>query len=245
MIGIVIQARTGSNRFPRKIYEDINGKNTLQRVLEGCMKSQIAHKIILAMPEYDKNEFMIRFDNKDFGRFTDERFCTYFGSQDNLVERYFFAARKYGLDLIVRITADCPLTQGQVIDEMLCEYLKNNYNGYFSNTPRSSNLPHPDGVDVEVFPYWMLAETYQLAKDPLHLEHCTPYMYRRGTQYKTYPFLNIMPNTMISNRFPNFSFDTPEDLMLIKGICEHYDKHENLDKAIQQCKLEKQKMPVA
>jgi spore coat polysaccharide biosynthesis protein SpsF (cytidylyltransferase family) len=239
MIGIIIQARTGSNRFPRKIYEDINGKYTLQRVLEGCTSAKLPHKIILAMPEYDKIELAKR--TYELMPYIDERFESYFGSADNLVERYFFAARKYGLDLIVRITADCPLTQGQMIDEMLCEYLKNNYNGYFSNTPRSSHLPHPDGVDVEIFPYWMLAETYQLAKDPLHLEHCTPYMYRRGTQYKTYPFLNMMPNTMISNLFPNFSFDTTEDLILIKGICEYYDVHRNLDKSIQQCGLKDQK----
>lgn len=244
MIGIIVQARSGSNRFPRKIYEDINGKYTLQRVLEGCTKSQIPHKIILAMPEYDRIELEERLNRGDFLQYTDDRFCTYFGSADNLVERYFFAARKYDLDLIIRITADCPLTQGQIIDEMLCEYLKNNYNGYFSNTPRSSPLPHPDGIDIEIFPYWMLAETYQLAKDPVHLEHCTPYMYRRGTQFKTYPFMNMMPNTIISNKYPNFSFDTQNDLNLIKSICYEYDGDCNLNKAIYNCTYEKLKTKI-
>lgn len=232
MIGVIIQARTGSSRFPRKTYEDINGKYTLQRVLEGVTSAQLPHKIILAMPEYDKQEFLQRAERGDFAKYTDSRFNAYFGSSDDLVDRYFQAARQHGLDLVVRITADCPLTQGKIIDEMLSEYLKNGYNGFMGNNALVSNRPHPDGVDVEIFPYWMLAETWQLTKNPHDREHVAPFMYRRGTEYKLYSFNNNRPNTMISNRFSDFSFDTPADLELIKSICKNYDVHGDLNKAI-------------
>jgi len=238
MIGIIIQARTGSTRFPRKIYEDINGKYTLQRVLEGVMKAQFPHKIILAMPEYDRAELNDRFDKGEFSGCTDNRFSTYFGDADDLVSRYFFAARENELDLIVRITADCPLVQNFLIDQALAEYLKKGYNGYMGSNEAVSTVPFPDGVDFEVFPFWLLAETHQLATDPVHREHVGPFMYRRGTEYNLYGFKNCRPNTQISMKFSNFSFDTPEDLRLIKALAEQYDKHGDLNKAIKDTNFE-------
>jgi len=236
MIGVIIQARTGSSRFPRKIYKDISGKMTLTRVLEGCTSAQLPHRIILAMPKYDEEEFWGMYESGAFASAIDSRFEVYFGSADDLVDRYFQAARKGGISLIARVTADCPLVQGKVIDEMLCEYLKNGYNGFMGNNPLVSDLPYPDGMDVEIFPYWMLAETWQLTNDPSHREHVTPFMYRRGTEYTIYPFRNHRPNTMVSTRFPDFSFDTPEDYELLCKIVAEYDKHGNLDKAIKETK---------
>jgi spore coat polysaccharide biosynthesis protein SpsF len=234
MIGVIIQARTASSRFPRKIYEDICGKYTLQRVLEGVSSAQIPHKIILAMPEYDENEFLSRKANGDFIDFTDGRFETYFGSPDDLIDRYFNSARIYGLDLVVRCTADCPMIQGKIIDEMLVQYFKNNYNGFLGNNRLSSDLPYPDGVDVEIFPYWMLAEIWQLAKDPYYREHVTPFIYRRGTEYNLYQFKNRRPNTIIRYIHSDFSFDTEENLALIKKIANNYDKHKNLDRTLRE-----------
>lgn len=244
MIGIIIQARTGSTRFPRKIYEDINGKNTLQRVLQGANESILANKIILAMPKYDEQEYWVR--QKNGGgiddRFVDvSRFVMYFGDPDDLVERYFQAARMHGIDLIVRVTADCPLIQGKIIDEMLIEYLKKGYNGYMGCNEFISTNPYPNGVDCEIFPFWMLAETRQLTQDPLHREHVTPFMYRRGTEYDIHPFINCKPNTTISMKFNDFSFDTAADLYNIKHIVAEYDKHGDLDKAIKDCKYEMMK----
>jgi spore coat polysaccharide biosynthesis protein SpsF len=238
MIGIIIQARTQSTRFPRKIYEDINGKYTLQRVLEGATRASVPNKIILAMPEYDKSEVEERAARGEFIKFTDERFCTYFGSADDLVDRYFMAARENSIDTVVRITADCPFSQGNIIDDMLIEYFKNGYRGYMSNRPTANNkFPFPDGIDVEIFSWWLLAETHMLAKDPLHREHCCPYMYRPGTQYSVYTFENCEPRKTISTRFPDFSFDTPEDLVLIKKIADNYDKHADLNRAILEVQL--------
>lgn len=242
VIGVIIQARTGSSRFPRKIYEDINGKYTLQRVLEGVTAAEVPHKIVLAMPEYDETELKDRVFNKhEFEGIVDSRFGVHFGSPDDLVDRYFYAARSHFVDLVVRVTADCPLIQGKIIDEMLIQYLSRGYNGFMGNNALVSTSPYPDGTDVEIFPFWMLAETKQLTQDPTHREHVTPYMYRRGSRYDIHPFYNRRPNTMISTRFSDFSFDTPADLANIKHISEEYDKHGDLDKAIRECKYEMMK----
>ncbi|KKN36526.1 hypothetical protein LCGC14_0772620 [marine sediment metagenome] len=241
MIGVIIQARTGSTRFPRKIYEDINGKCTLERVLEGVNQAELPNKIILAMPEYDKEEFLDVFSIGDKADALDDRFDVYFGDPDDLIDRYFQAARLHGIDLIVRVTADCPLIQGKIIDEMLIEYLKKGYNGYMGCNRSVSVMPYPNGMDVEIFPFWMLAETKQLTQDPVHREHVSPFMYRRGTEYNIHPFYNCRPNTMISIKFEDFSFDTPKDLINIKHIVAEYDKHGDLDKAIKDCRFEMMK----
>ncbi len=232
MIGIIIQARTGSSRFPRKIYEDINGKSALRRVLEGVKKAEVPHKIVLAMPGYDEEEFLNKFKAGEFTEAVDNRFAVHFGDPDDLVDRYFKAARAHQIDLIVRVTADCPLIQGKIIDEMLIEYLKKGYNGYMGCNEIVATIPYPDGTDAEIFPYWMLMETHQLATDPVHREHVGPFMYRRGTEYSLHGFNNRRPNTVITMKYSNFSFDTKEDLDLIKHIAANYDRHEDLNKAL-------------
>jgi len=237
-IGIIIQARTKSNRFPRKIYQDINGSYTLQRVLSGAASSKLANKIILAMPKYDEEEFSQRLENGEFINYTDSRFCTYFGDEDDVLNRYFMAARENNLSLVVRITADCPLIQGKVIDEMLCEYLDNKHNGFMSNGIAVATKPYPDGTDVEIFPYWMLFETWQLASDKSEREHVTKFMYRRGTQYSIHSFDNHRPHSIIDiSKFPDFSFDTEDDFNLITAICKNYDTHGDLDKAIRETSI--------
>lgn len=231
MIGVIVQARTGSSRFPKKIYADINGKDTLQRVLEGVTSAELPNKIILAMPKYDEAEFQMRKDRDEFS-YVDDRFDVFFGSHNDVLDRYAKAARKSNLDLVVRITADCPFTQGVVIDEMLCEYLKNGYNGFMGNNELISYVPYPDGTDIEIFPYWMLMETAQLATDPNDREHVTTYMYKRGSGYSVHAFSNIKPNTIITNKIRHFSFDTESDYKLIKRIASEYDKHFDLNKAL-------------
>lgn len=234
MIGVIIQARTGSTRFPRKIYEDINGKYTLQRVMEGVHEAKVPHRVVLAMPEYDRKELFQRVDNGEFENYADARFVPYFGSSEDVLDRYYRAANENGIDIIVRVTADCPLVQGKIIDEMLLEYLKKGYNGFMGCNELVSSAPYPDGVDVEIFPYWMLAEAWQLTNDPVHREHVAPFMYRRGTEYQLYGFENRKPNTQISMKFRNFSFDTEEDHRLITAIARNYDVCGDLNKAIVQ-----------
>lgn len=226
MIGTIIQARTGSTRFPRKIYEDMHGKAEIQRVLEGVSQNKLPDRVILAMPEYDKPEFDRLMLDGFFKECTDERFRVYFGDADNLVLRYYNAARQNGLDIVVRVTADCPFG-GVLIDSMLTEYMQNKYNGYMSSTEAISKTPYQDGVDVEIFPMWLLEETASMAKTKYQLEHVTPYMYDGSSTCLRYPYDNCEPHTVIPNKFYNFSFDDDEDRRLIIELCKNYDMYDN------------------
>jgi len=231
MIGIIIQARTRSKRFPRKIFADINGRYTLQRVLDGVKNSKMAHKIILAMPEYDRKEIKKRIEKGELNDCLMHRgFSVYCGEADDVLKRFYDAAGINGIDLIVRITADCPFIQGIIIDEMLTEYLSKGYAGYMYN--RIKNPIYPRGCDVEIFPWWMLAYTHMNATKPEDREHVTLFM-RRLEHDLIYSFTNHNKKTVVSNKFENISLDTPEDYELIKKIATGYDAHGDLNKAIE------------
>lgn len=232
MIGIIIQARTGSTRFPNKIFTDINGKYTLQRVLDGAMSSRLAHKVVLAMPTYDRDNVEARIVRGELSKYIhDSSFSIHYGEPDNVLKRYYDAAKINGIDLIVRITADCPFTQGSIIDDMLEEYLSNACNGFMGNNENISDKPFPDGLDVEIFPWWLLASATKNAYIKSDREHVTPIMYRKDLilKNKVYAFDNCNKITM---KHPDFSFDTDEDYRLICKIAKKYDEFGDLNKAI-------------
>lgn len=231
MIGVIIQARSGSKRFPNKIYADINGKICLQRVLDGVCDAAIPNKIILAMPDYDKKSLnnarssakLIIWDN---------RFFDFFGNPDDLVERYFGAANKFGLSVIVRVTADCPFIQGKMIDDMLLEYMKDP-NTYMANNDTICSMPYVDGLDIQIFNYRMIAETYLKTRDKFYREHVCPYMYREDTDFKIQRYSNIPPHQLISTKLPKIALDTLQDYELVKKLAIEYDKDHDINRAIE------------
>jgi spore coat polysaccharide biosynthesis protein SpsF (cytidylyltransferase family) len=231
MIGIIVQARTKSTRFPNKIFADINGRYTLQRVLDGVKNSRMAHKIILAVPEYDREEIKDRIEKGELNDHLMHRgFSVYCGEPDDVLKRYYDAAGINGIDLIVRITADCPFIQGSIIDVMLTEYLSGGYNGYMYN--RLEKPMYPSGLDVEIFPWWMLVYAHQNATTPGDREHVTAFM--RKLDHK-YGFINdsFIGDDFISMKYEDISFDTEKDYELIKKIAVEYDEHKDLNKAIE------------
>lgn len=226
IIGSILQARTRSTRFPRKVYEDLNGKYTMQRVLEGVKENKKLDFIILAMPEYDRKEVLDRLDKGELDKYIDNRFRLYFGSSDNLISRYLGAAEKYNIDLIVRVTCDCPFG-GAVIDPMIDKYLKSGFNlnrDFLGNNNTVSSVPFPDGTDNELFGTPMLYRAMCAQTTDYEKEHCTPYLYRNNTQFGVRSYDNCKPNKTIDMRFADFSFDTSEDKNIILKICKEYDK---------------------
>lgn len=223
MIGVIIQARTRSTRFPRKIYTDLSGKTTLYRVLDGVSKNIMPNKIILCMPQYDEEEFNNKLLSGEFNGAIDDRFHTFFKETgDDLVAKYFYAAREHGIDLIVRVTGDCPFG-GTLVDDMLTYYLRNNLNGFLGCHENMCSVPYPDGVNVEIFPYWMIADAMMTVIDTVHRDRVSPGLL--SGKYNIYEFKNISPNKIINMRYRYFSFDTKEDRALLQELCRLYDLH--------------------
>jgi spore coat polysaccharide biosynthesis protein SpsF len=242
-IGIVIQARSSSKRLPGKIFASLNGRNSIQRILDGCKKTIYPHKIILAMPADDKAEIDRRIKDGELDAHIDERFELFIGGGDlnDLVDRYHKAARLHALDVIVRLTADCPMHEAYAfgLDEMIAEYLQQGATGFMGNNLLVSPTPFPCGIDAEIFNYEMLCWNKKHAKTQLELEHCVPLMYSDiGARiWGLVPFNNVRPHTMVSNRISDFSLDTPNDYQLLLKLTEAYDKYQDLNKALENVDL--------
>jgi spore coat polysaccharide biosynthesis protein SpsF len=149
----IIQARLTSMRFPAKIMQKIGEKTVLQHVIDAVNDSGIRH-VVVASPHF------IEFDYAD-------RFV---GSEHDVLDRYYFCAKKWNADIVVRITSDCPLLTAKEINQALDIFEQYDF-PYIIYAP-------VDGLDVEVFTYGLLREAYEQAIEPYDREHVTPYMRR-------------------------------------------------------------------
>ena len=96
------------------------------------------------------------------------------GSEADVLARYYETARRFGLDVVVRVTSDCPLVDGPLIGEAVRGYLaEGNPLVYRSN---SIVRTFPRGLDFEIFSMQLLAEAYENATLPYEREHVTPYL---------------------------------------------------------------------
>lgn len=138
------------------------------------------------------------------------------GSEDDVLSRYYEAALKYKLDVVVRVTSDCPLVDGKLIGESVKKYLGwNNEDIYFSN---SIIRTFPRGFDAEIFSFRLLEEAFQKAKLPSEREHVTPYI--KANYSGKVRFEHILYEYDASNF--RITVDTPEDFELIKILIEKY-----------------------
>jgi spore coat polysaccharide biosynthesis protein SpsF len=152
----IIQARLTSSRLPKKILARIGNKTLLQHCVDNVRKALLVNDVIVASPHY----IPIKFDAHRF-----------VGSEDDVLDRYYQCAKENCADVIVRITADCPFIDPDIIDEAIEYYLRTDY-GYVCFSPI-------DGLDTEVFSFKLLKEAWNKATESYDREHVTPYMRRK------------------------------------------------------------------
>ena len=161
----ITQARSGSTRFPGKILKEIDGKPLLQIHLERLKKSTRIGKIIVATttnPEDDRICHLAAALSIPFYR----------GSESNVLDRFYQAAKETHPDYVVRITSDCPLVDPDLIDQVIDLALENKAD-YCSNVLTET---FPDGQDIEVFSFDALKHAWQNATLDSDKEHVTPYI---------------------------------------------------------------------
>ena len=132
------------------------------------------------------------------------------GSETDVLDRYYQAAKQFKAETVVRITADCPLMDPLVVDKVVKTFLKGDYD-YVTNTLRYT---FPDGIDVEVFSFPALKTAWQEAKSPLEREHVTPYLRNSGR----FRICNVENEVDLSNRYLRWTVDEPSDLEFIRAL---------------------------
>jgi len=210
-IAIITQARTTSTRLPGKIFKEINHRSLLQYHIERLEQSGLP--VIIATTVNATDDAVEEFANQ-------HQLPVWRGSEMNVLERFYDCARHFNVDIIVRVTSDCPLIDGKMIKKAVEEYCRwMDDNVYYSN---GIERTFPRGFDFEIFSFKLLQEAYNNANEWFQKEHVTPYI-NQNVSRKV-----IMKHFMRSKDASGFrlTVDTPEDLDLIKKMISefHADK---------------------
>lgn len=201
-VAAIIQARMTSKRFPGKVMADLLGKPVLWHVLERAKKIPGAPKVVCAFPE-DAESAPIAELCREL------RVLAYAGSEDDVLGRYYDAARHVGASWIIRITADCPL-----IDPVLCGAVlaiaKSEDVDYASNV--FPERTYPRGLDCEVFTATCLEAAHLSTDDPYDREHVTRWMQATGGVRRA----NVKSRVDFSRY--NYCVDYPNDISRLEKI---------------------------
>lgn len=193
----IMQARTGSERLPGKVMLKLCDKSVLEHDIERLKLSKEIDEIIVATTTSDKDDIIeeeaLKCSVKCFR-----------GSEDDVLARYYYAAKEAEGDIIVRITSDCPLIDPKITDKAIRFYKENEY-------PYVTISGFPRGLDTEVFSFEFLEEAFNNAFETWQREHVTPYMYEEG---KT---VGRLCSEKDCSKY-RWTLDTKEDYMLISKI---------------------------
>ena len=204
MICCIIQARTGSARLPKKVIQKIdNNLTVLDYVINQVKYSKKIEKIVVATTNLIEDDLICKYSNL-------QKIECFRVSSEDVLDRFYQCAKKYSAKTIVRITADNPLIDPNIIDKIINEYNKCDF---ITNTLERT---FPYGTEVEVFSFVSLKKAWENAKKPSEREHVTPFI--RNPKNK-FVLKNIKNQKNISNF--RYTVDKLEDLQLVKEIIKN------------------------
>ena len=163
----IIQARAGSSRLPLKMMLSLHGKPVIEWVVKRVLKSKLLDEVVVAIPDTKKDD-ILNFYLEELG------VNVFRGSEENVLERFYLAAKKYNATDIVRVCADNPLVDALAIDDLIEFYKKEKPDYAYNHIPKD-NL-YPDGLGAEITSFKNLEFMYKNAKDKNHKEHCMSYI---------------------------------------------------------------------
>jgi len=206
----IVQARMGSTRLPGKVLKEVNGKPLISILFHRLSLCKKIDKIVLATSDSKENDELSNIVSK-LG------FAVFHGNEDDVLNRYYEAAKLSKPKTVVRITGDCPIIEPKLVDNII-EFYQTNEVDYASNI----NPPtFPDGLDTEVFSFIALEKANQQATLPYDREHVTPFL-RSNLQFKK---INYKNTEDLSNE--RWTVDEPADFEVIKNIINYFSP--NLD----------------
>jgi len=199
-----VQARMGSNRLPGKVLKEIEGSPLLGILINRLKFCSLLNNIVIITSGSPKDDIIVDFCKKEG--------IEYFrGPEDDVLGRYYWAAYEYKADIVVRITADCPLIDPRIVDKMVGTFLSKKCD-FLSNMEPLPNT-YPDGMDVSVLDFKALEKGWKEANRPSEREHVIFYFYKNPDKFK---ILKMECEQDYSDY--RFTVDYPEDYELIKML---------------------------
>lgn len=212
--GVIIQARMGSTRLPGKVMRELFGKTVLGHVIERVQQSKKTDTIIIATTKETCDD-AIKIEALKHG------VRIFRGSEENVLERYYLAAKQNKLDVVVRVTSDCPLIDPHIIDQLIDIFTNNDFDMVSNSGGDYKKRTIPQGLDVEVFSFASLEEAYLYADQLYQKEHVTPYIYEQSQR-------RFLQRDLVDHSSYRWTLDTQEDLLLIQEVYKrlYHQKHD-------------------
>ncbi len=204
MIAAVVQARMGSTRLLGKTLAPIAGRPMLGQLVWRARQIPGVDQVVVATTDKPADRAILRFAEE-------QALPAYAGSEEDVLDRVYQAARRYGVSVIVRVTPDCPLLDPHVSGLVLGRYLEaGEALDYVSNTHPPT---FPDGLDTEVFGFAALERAWRGATLASEREHVTPYIWNRPGEFR---LANISHSRDLSAL--RWTVDEPRDLEFVRAI---------------------------
>ncbi|MRR31178.1 hypothetical protein EG834_12840, partial [bacterium] len=166
----IIQARMSSSRLPGKVLKEAGGRIVLERMVERVRQARTVERVVVATtvdPSDDEIAAFCQAHDIDFTR----------GSLQDVLDRYYMAAKQYEADIIVRLTGDCPLIDPVLIDEVVNALIEQRADFACNRLPPPFARTYPIGLDVEAVTFSALQRAWTEATEKHEREHVLPYLY--------------------------------------------------------------------
>lgn len=210
----------GSERLPGKVIKQILGKPMIINVLDRLKRSKYIDNIVLATSVDEREELLVDVCKK-YG------YEVFRGSESDVLKRYKEAADIYNKDecgIIIRVTGDCPLIDAAIVDNVVTNFICNNYDYVRLDVPETFIR----GFDVEVFSKAALNKVYfdvhenckGISEEDINMykEHVTLYMYKHPEEFK----IGYVKGNEFYNKNYRLCVDTEDDFKLISEIYNNF-----------------------
>lgn len=202
MILAILQARVSSTRLPGKVLKTIVGKPMILRQLERLRRVRSFDKLVVATSTEESDLPLVELCRR-------EKIEYYTGSLNDVLDRFYQAAQKLNPETIVRLTGDCPLTDPELIDEVIQFHM----DGGYDHSSNSGEPTFPNGLDVSVFKHTCLEQAWNEATLPSDREHVDTFIWRQPERFKIGHYKDTEDRSHL-----RWTVDEPEDFELITRI---------------------------
>ena len=206
IIGI-IQARMNSERLPGKVMLDIMGKPMIWHMYNRLKNSKLLTNVVISTGEFENNASICEYAQN-------QNIPYYSGSELDLIDRLYQTAKKFNASAIVRVTADCPLVDPNIVDNLISEFIQNYDEFDIITNCKTRTFPH--GLDVEIYSTNILKKLWQEIKEPQLREWFSLYIEKNPTEFRILNITNSIDESSL-----RWTVDYPEDFEFIKQIYEN------------------------
>lgn len=208
----IIQARMTSTRLPGKSLLSLGGRPLVQRVVRRVRLARSLDEVLVATSD-NRFDDLIELAVRGMGA------PVFRGSLEDVLDRFRQAARQAGAEIIVRVTADNPLTDPRLID-LGVEAIQREKADYL----RLTNMPYWTGA--EIFTAEALERAWSSTQDPYHREHVCPYFTAEGAGFRTFFLENPIPAAQRPDI--RLTLDTLDDYYIFYRIYERFGDRDDI-----------------